>query len=195
MWWSLGNNMEKCGHIFILPMVPMEHTKASASRLCRKATVAARPPVSNKNPGGPSVFPTWCCMAAAECLLSLGVHSSPLTSESSRAWAPDVHVVLQVIPRQTKAHSRYLFPSRLQNSSIDKPTPFLSHDTPRQLTPRLLTSRFLLRQFHSLPMTVSFKALSALNNPHQHLFPCSPCHLLKTLFIFWNCNITCIYYI
>lgn len=173
MWWSLGNNMEKHGHIFILPMVPMEHTKTSASRLCRKATVAARPPVSNKNPGGPSVFPMWCCVAAAaECLLSLGVHSSPLTFESSRAWAPDVHVVLQVIPGQTKAHSRYLFPSRLQNFPIDKPTPSLSHDTPRQLTPRLLTSRFLLRQFHSFPMTMSFKALSALNNPHQCLcFP------------------------
>lgn len=103
MWWSLGNNMEKRGHNYILPTV----LKASASHLCRKVTVAARSPVSKNDPGGLSVFPAnhsrWCYLAAAECLLSLGVHSSPLTFESSRAWAPDVHVVLQVIPGQTKA--------------------------------------------------------------------------------------------
>lgn len=51
--------MEKRGHNYILPVVPMEHTKVIASCLCRKATVAARPPVSNKDPGGLSVLPVY----------------------------------------------------------------------------------------------------------------------------------------
>lgn len=161
--------------------------------------MAARPPVSNKDPGGLSVFPVyhsrWCCLATAECLLSLGVHSSPLTFESSRAWAPDVHVVLQVIPGQTKA---------LPATSPQEATEFSHRANPPLPSPMLPLDSWLHACWlpdsysdHSTPSpwlchSKLTRCSTTLTNVSVSLLSIPP---FKNTFIYWNYNIIYIYHI